>query len=389
MARKNHLSPLTITSDYFDRNILGRFIDTTSINFQGSRARYCDLLNVGSSKKAILKYVAHRLYRLFFRRKKGLESAIRSWVEITEMMYGAKYPSSLVLIYPFYLNLKRHYRYIRSCFKNYDNVSLCGLPYSITDLVGLVLCSSGRDKKYISFEVNAYREHARELVKLGIGHLYTSDEFEAASIVMCRELQANNVRVINTAHGLSFDCPYIGYDFFKVYNSAQLEYYSLKSGMVKYEVSPRRNAHVNEDIKDLNKQRPALIFIEANFERLGMLYESLLESSAIETIREAGESLAIDVYLKAHPNRKLDEYSKKEAQSGLKIIGSLAEVGNIFPIFITIASAAYYDFRHLGPFLFVEDGFSDLKDFYGENVHSYSIDDLPEAIKSYVTERRV
>ena len=59
------------------------------------------------------------------------------------------------------------------------------------------------------------------------------------------------------------------------------------------------------------------------------------------------------------------------------------------PIFVTIISAAFYDFREMGPFFFVGGNCSDLREFYGENIESYTINELSAAIEGYIEKSRI
>lgn len=377
----NKLSVVEISTSTLIHQFLKNELFFSNIGFSGPEKLDKNLLS-NSLKRVFLKFSVHKLYRLFFRRRKTT-SAIRSWVEISQNMYADVFPSSTILIYPFYLNFSRHIKYIRYCFKCFNKVTLSGLPYSLIDICGLFFSPKTRDERLVSFEIKAYRRHADELASMGLLNLYTCDEFEAASIAMCSKLQQLNVHITNTAHGLGFDCPYVGYDIFKVYNSSQKEYYYHKSKTTNFSISPRFNADYSETVRKI-AGKITIIFIEANFERLGLLYEAKLESDAIRKLAEISENINVSLLIKAHPNRDLSSYKEKELLSGIKIFRRLNEIENIIPIFVTIASAAYYDFRHLGPFLFVKDGYTDLEKFYGETVNSYSLEQLEGAIKTCV-----
>jgi hypothetical protein len=112
-----------------------------------------------------------------------------------------------------------------------------------------------------------------------------------------------------------------------------------------------------------------------------------LEAESIQVVRDIALKKGIKSVIKAHPNRRESEYQDKAISCGVKLVKHLSELGVVNPIFITIASAAYYDFKQFGPFLFVNDGHSNLFDFYGEEVKSFPVvslaaglDDCIEAI---------
>lgn len=378
LAKK--IEPVSISSTFLNKEHLGAFVNINGMIFSGINTD-TGLLNDKSLKRLFVKYLMHRLYRLNFRKNKRANTAIRSWVEITQNMYGEYYDSSLVLIYPFYYNLRRHLKYIAHCFRSYNSVSLCGLPYSFKDLLKIFFYKKNSDLYTVFFEANAYKKHAVELQERGVLDLYTSDEFEAGSVVMASKLRAEGIYVKNTSHGLGFNCPYVGYNTFQVYNSAQKAYYKFKSPDTNFLIAPRINTNMMDRIQSANSANPILIFLEANFEAVNLFYESELQEKSIRHILDIAEKQKITFTIKAHPNRKDCEIQKMGLKYSTSVIRSLAVLSEVAPIFITINSAAYYDFRSQGPFIFVNDGYSNLEDFYGESLQSHSVEKIESEIK--------
>lgn len=366
LIKAGKIKPVAIKSGYITRSTLEKHIDLRGINIVNDKSDNGHFIDFSHFKKIFVKLVLHRIYRLLFR-KIACTSAIRSWVEISQIMYGDKYDNSLILIYPFVLNIKRHIRYIKHCFGDYKSVTLCGLPYSLIDYMKLLVSSSYKDLHCVRFELNAYKKHATELGQIGVKHLYTSDEFEAGAFIMVKALQDNGVNVINTAHGMSFGCPYVNYDTFYVYNNAQKDYYALKSEQVNYIVSPRSNTDPVNCLIDSKENRKVIVLIEANYARLGMQYYAGLESRAVNAIREFGLKYNIDTYVKMHPNRKVPGDLDQFSIAGVKVIRHLSDIKHAKPVFVSFYSAAYYDFRHLGPFIFIYDGFVRPEEVYGED----------------------
>lgn len=366
LIRAGKIKLLSIKSSYITSNILENYIDLNGVKFITDMSDDSHFIDRGHFKKIFIKLLLHKIYGLFFRKFRK-SSAIRSWVEISQIMYGDKYDDSLVLIYPFVLNIKRHIRYIKHCYAAYPCVTLCGLPYSLFDYLKMIVSSKGKDFHCVRFELNAYKKHASALARIGVKTLYTSDEFEAGAFVMVKALQSRGIEVINTAHGMSFGCPYVNYDTFYVYNKAQQNYYSLKSAQVNYIVSPRSNTDPENCFLNSSVKRKVLILIEANYERLGMQYYADLESKAVDMLREFGRKYNVDTYVKIHPNRKVPEDLSQFSISGVKVVRHLSDLSQAAPIFVSFYSAAYYDFRHLGPFVFIYDGFVRPEEVYGED----------------------
>lgn len=384
LIEHGNLEVSSIRSNYAVKAVLEDFIDVADIRFSSQNLEHYAFLQGRVVYKLFVKMVLHRCYRIFFRKKSLSRSLVRSWVEITETMFGERYDESSILIYPFYLNLNRHLRYIRHCFKSYQQVSLCGLPYRISDWLKIALQPKYLDRNYVRFESRAYREHGAELIRLPGSVMYTSDEFEAGAIVMVNEFRARSGRVVNKAHGLSFGCPYVAYDEFTVYNSAQRDYYARLSPDTRFTVKPRINAGFKDNMETDVKAERVIVFIEANYQKLGMTYEARLQEKVIEVIREVAQNLDLRAVIKAHPNRGETEYAAYTRQAGITVIKHLNELGRVNPLFITIASAAYYDFRKFGPFLFVDDGYSDLRKFYGEELPVFAIKDLSKGISEFL-----
>ena len=366
LIKAGKIKPVAIRSSYITSSILEKHIDLQGINIVNDKSDNGHFIDFSHFKKILVKLVLHRIYRLLFR-KIACTSAIRSWVEISKIMYCDKYDRSLILIFPFVLNIKRHIRYIKHCFGNYKNVTLCGLPYSLIDYMKLFIFSKSKDLHCVRFELNAYKKHALELGQIGVKHLYTSDEFEAGAFVMVKALHDCGAEVTNTAHGMSFGCPYVNYDTFYVYNNAQKDYYSFKSEQVNYKVTPRSNTNPVNCVLDSAEKKKAIIFIEANYERLGMRYYTNLENMAVNALREIGLKYNVDTYIKIHPNRKVPDDLNEYSISGVKAIKHLSDIKDADPVFISFYSAAYYDFRHLGQFIFIYDGFVRPEEVYGED----------------------
>lgn len=366
LIKAGKIKPVAIRSCYITSSILEKHIDLQGVNIVNDKSDSGHLIDFSHFKKIFVKLVLHRIYRLLFR-KIACTSAIRSWVEISQIMYGDKYDSSLILIYPFVLNKKRHIRYIKHCFRNYKSVTLCGLPYSLIDYMKLLISFKSKDLHCVRFEMNAYKKHAAELGRIGVKHLYSSDEFEAGVFIMVKALQDCGVRVTNTAHGMSFGCPYVNYDTFYIYNNAQKDYYAYKSEQVNYIVSPRSNTDPVNCVLEDSGEKKVIIFIEANYERLGMRYYANLENKAVNILREIGLKYNVDTYIKIHPNRKVPVDLNQFSIAGVKVIRHLSDIRHAEPIFVSFYSAAYYDFRHLGPFVFIYDGFVRPEEVYGED----------------------
>jgi len=93
--------------------------------------------------------------------------------------------------------------------------------------------------------------------------------------------------------------------------------------------------------------------------------------------------------LRLHPvyfvryNAKNEERITYSKFSDVKVIRSLSELQNCNPIFINLKSAAYYDFRYDGPFIFVEDEIIPLSVMFEDDIMSVSTDRLLSELTKY------
>ncbi|MBN8444750.1 MAG: hypothetical protein J0M22_04695 [Gammaproteobacteria bacterium] len=331
----------------------------------------------------LLKSIAHRLYRLFSSSTiPNKDTTIRSWVEISESMFEDSYPNSNILIYPFSLNFSRHIRYIKSVKRRYSSVFFMGLPYKI--LPAIKNFFSPTDNFYVDHEFRAYSMHAHEIIRFTNKFLKTSDEFEAASFVMCEILKNDDIRVENKAHGISFACPYTSYSDFLVYNLAQKSYYERSSNRTLFNVVERRNAPRTDSIDASLSFSPALVVIHNPYLRVGLSFENNLQDKIFNLLSEYSRDYGIPLYIKKHPNSIASDISYLDQWQEAVKIYSLSELRHSNPIFINISSVSYYDFKQYGPFIFVDDGIVPIKVMFGPDVISVSLSQLSDVLGKYL-----
>lgn len=313
--------------------------------------------------RLLLKTLAHRIYRLWPRKPRRTRMAIRTWVEISEIMFREEFPDSAILIYPFYLNIGRHLRYIRHCLTKYSNANLAGLPYRFGKAFRAVFF--GMDIDIVKAEITAFSAHADEICVIASDVLGSSDEFEAGAICLSEGLQKKGRLVINKAHGLGYVCPYVGYDRFQVYNKAQQLYFGYKSPKTKFVVLPRSNSAKTEICQKPSTFTPSVVLLHGNYVVSGNLYEKSLEETICRCLGEFSVETGITTVIKRHPNAPHEEMNLYRKNYGLTIIKSLRELPASNPVFVTIMTAAFYDFYGEGPFLFVNEGIVPVKAVYG------------------------
>lgn len=332
-----------------------------------------------------VKTVMHAVYRVLSRHDVvARDVSIRSWVEISEVMYEDSYRNSNIFIYPFFLNFKRHFKYIKSVKGRFKNFSFMGLPYRVVPaLKNIFGCS---DTFYVEEELRAYLKHGRELSLLTKDCLKTSDEFEAGAFVMCEVLKEEKIRVENKAHGISFACPYTNYSSFLVYNKAQQAYYASNSVDTEFRISERRNAPRTDAVTKSAIFSPVIVAIHNPYARVGLTFEHLLQESIFNTLEKFCVSRGIPFYIKKHPNAISSDLQYLESWKAATKIFSLSELSQSNPIFINISSVSYYDFKDYGPFVFVDDGIVPIDVMFGADIVSVKLSELDELLLPYFEE---
>jgi len=368
-----------IVSSFIDNNFKHFFSDQ-NISFPCPQ-KLTNYLDWRYKIRFILKILINQLYRIFRKKLKAQPYTIRTWVEISEQIFQEAYPKSNILIYPFTLNIKRHLNYIKHTFRNHQTASLMGVPYPLSSIIKLIFMPSKTDKIITNTEYQAYQKHGKELATITEKTLLTTDEFEAASKAMCKTLQQQNRTVFNIAHGISFDCPYIGYDKFQVYNQAQKDYYTYKSPQVEYITKIKRNTSDTDKTTPPKQFNPVIIMIHSNFKNCHMIYETQLQEKVIQKLKDIKQKSNIPIYIKTHPNIKEKELaSLKNSHNTIKYLNELEPC---HPIFINISSVAYYDFITEGPFIFIDEGIVPITTIFSKDIICANIPTLPKTLQSY------
>lgn len=339
---------------------------------------------------AFFKTFFNKIYRIGINNREIKKSVIRSWVDVNELMYRDKIDYSTILIYPFFLNLKRHYSFIKQCKKNRYNFVFMGVPYSFKKLFACFTSNKQeRIIKYIEFEVEAYLAHANELIKKNIAEWNTSDEFEIASFVLGNEFRKEGITSINTSHGIGNYSPYISYDIFYTINAQQEQFYKKRS---KYLLFRRRKNYINSEINhwDLWKKQESkylVVYIHATMEKAGLKYEAEMQNNIINILKEVDllKNSSIDLMIKFHPNLSNNKCRALEKRSGLKPFKDyslLKEYNHKKILFVNIFSTLFYELKDKVDFIFVVDEHLDSSIFFGDEIKKINID----CLKSFITD---
>jgi hypothetical protein len=354
--------------EFFDYDIIFDYAKNKRQNF----------INSSEIKKLGIKYLINFTYRLLRnRRLKKTKSAIRTWVDVSKDIYGDKFNKSTILIYPFGLNFKRSFNYIKYTFSTYKNVSFMGVPYSFIKFL-IILISTRRDLAILNFEIDGHIKHAKDLKKYE--KIYTSDDFISAVPALYNQI-LKRTKIINTCHGIGFYNPFNNYSEFHVINSQQRKYYNYKNvGSIFYEIE--------KDINTLKKheskfKKTVVIVDQGNLKKYNLFYEHNLQQKLYEKLINICKKNNHSLYIKPHPNRTDIELKKLlNRYPSLKILRNVNDLKSKNNFFVNLFSSAYYDFKNLGQFLFIKDKFFSAEIFFGNEIKLIEINEIESEIIS-------
>jgi hypothetical protein len=361
-----------ISTDFINKEFNHFFdydIDIVSKSFKHSYIDKSQFMN------AVIKFFINRLFRVLKKKRTSSNpSIVRAWTEHDIGLHKEKFYSSYIYIYPFGINLKRSFNFIKKCFKENNDVSLMGVPYSFNRLIKIFL-NKNKDLSLLEYEIDAMKRHADDFCNFKT--VYTSDEFLPAVPALYHELTKKNMSIINIAHGMGMLNPYNIYTKFKVVNELQKKFYEKFDQNIPFDVY--REDTVKETFLDESLET-CIVFIHQNLTTLDLYYEEELQQKIFLTLNNHSKK---EIYIKFHPNIKLEEKNKI-----LSTYENLKEIKNFdYTIhkytFLATCSSAYYDFREIGPFIFIEDDLFKPTNYFS-NIQTIHIDNLNSLINNKI-----
>ncbi len=333
-----------------------------------------------------LKMMLHRLFRLFARPVAASGSMVRGWVEVTASMYEQEMPGSSVRLYPFPYGILRQWRFLQHCRRRGLDVALAGIPYSGRHMLRLVLSRRPSAVAVVAAEVDGYRRYSAELLAQGVRQVHTSDEFEIAALALYEPLIAQQVNVVNTAHGVGLYAPYVAYSEFRGVNLAQAEFYRRRCPSLCALSRRGKNTRLAlGSIDEVRDREPSIVLIDQNF----MDFNCHAEAQALVRIRDSLERLSVStgvpLFIKIHPNSK-HEGGK---QSGEAVyVRSWQELAGHRPVFVMVNSTAWYDVQGHGPALVCDEHSFYPEIYFGADLDRFVLDNLEARVRALFDPQR-
>ena len=324
-------------------------------------------------KNVFPKLLISKLFRLFSDFSADYPTVIRSWVDVDERLHKDDFNQANIWIYPFGLNIRRSISFIKRCKLTYPRVSLMGIPYSIKDFLMLIF-SKQRNLSYriLIFEYEAFKKHSLELEPFD--RVLTSDEYQPATYVLYKRLKDTFVH--NKAHGIGCYNPYVAYDKFSVLNSVQASFYQCFNTLdfdVKY----------SEKEMAIENSFDTIIFVDqGDLTEYGYFYEDRLNRETICKLKSYANSARMNFFIKAHPNRSKKSSQQLERSYGVVVLSDISFLDST-PVFISLYSSAYFEFRKHGSFFFVKDELFDSSVLFGENILQLDFNTLETELNDF------
>lgn len=324
---------------------------------------------------AIIKFLINNFFRLL-RNKKGKcdSSVVRAWTELDIELHKEFFYSSSIFIYPFGINLKRSFNFIKKCFKENNSVTLMGVPYSLNKLIKIFLSKKKiKDLLLLEYEIDAMKKHSKDF--LNFETVYTSDEYIPAIPVLYNELIHQKKKIINVAHGMGMLNPYNIYTEFKLINDLQKIFYEKFEQNIEYSIYKQdliAEKPFNEELESV------FVFIHQNFSSYNFLYEEKLQQKILSKLNSFPlYKICIKLHPNCHKGEKDQIFLNYENLREIKSFDSNVE--NY--IFFAIQSSAYYDFRKFGKFIFIEDELFKPTNYF-TNIETVNVEILEKYIKN-------
>jgi hypothetical protein len=285
----------------------------------------------------LLKVLAHWLFRLLggiLNRSNSPKNELtyrKCYVDDIELVYDPLEPAVLRAVYPFPLNTRRQFRYLRFLFSKGYSFKLTGHAYRAGDVLRFI---ARRDVRSLQrLETRAQVRHAHQVLAQGFKTVQLSDEFDIGSLDFARTLSRLSVQVTNSAHGVGKYFPVHAYQEFYILTERQKQYYHA-ARPCSYKMRTLNERKTDLAQKPSEKECVRLIWLSQVFESAGAIIGDE-EKKIIACLGDALTSkVGIELYYKAHPNS-----TSATPPVGFKLITSLAEVngrkGTVFASFFS------------------------------------------------------
>ncbi|MFM2056674.1 MAG: hypothetical protein RLY71_1059 [Pseudomonadota bacterium] len=258
----------------------------------------------------------------------------KAYVDDIELVFDQAQASVVRAVYPFPINVRRQWRYLRFLRRQGHRFKLAGNPYLLGDFWGF-LCQ--RDvRSLMRMESRAQVRHAREVMALGVHTVQLSDEFDIGSLDFARALGHIGLHVVNSAHGVGKYFPVHAYREFHFLTEKQVQYYhAIRACTYKLRLLNDRSGSVVAT----DRGGVDLVWLSQTFSAAGDIVAENESLVLAHLHAELGGMPGVNLFFKPHPNSKM-----AEPPIGFNLLGDLAKVnGGLGTVFASFFSTCQID----------------------------------------------
>jgi hypothetical protein len=298
-----------------------------------------------------VKALLHRTYRVLARPLLADVPLVRSWVDVSEVMYGELFPRAQLRVYPFSYGVGRQAAFVRALSRRGLRWSFDGVPYRLRDAFGALVSGRHRHLHLAQAERRAYEAFAEELLAAGVREVYSSDEYEVGAVAACERLAAGGAKYMNTAHGIGLYCPQLAYTRFDYLNDYQAAFYRRMGSSMELRKRQGANSRLPFERNELQASPElAVVYVHQNFEAYHLPSEIAAQQAVMARLADVARELGIPAFVKLHPNMPQARF-KASLPPAVRVAGRWDELRGLRPVFLTIYSTAYYELAPVAPVL--------------------------------------
>jgi len=271
------------------------------------------------------KVAAHTLFAWLGRladaglRRDGIEVYRKAYVDDIELVFAPCQQSVVRAVYPFPINLRRQWRYLRFLRQQGHRFKLAGNPYLMGDIWRFLWQRNVRS--LMRLESRAQVRHALEVAALGVQLVQLSDEFDIGSLDFARTLGRLRLAAVNSAHGVGKYLPVHAYQAFHILTQRQREYY-LATRPCAYQIR-QLNDRAGPARVPVRGGGCDVVFLSQSFGRPG----GLIEENEATLVRRMHHDLSavagMRMHYKPHPN-----HPAPVAPAGFALLADLGSIND-------------------------------------------------------------
>lgn len=325
----------------------------------------------------LIKLIIHKMYYyigfIFMRFKKNKISFRKSYADDIFLVYNSVDNNTLLGVFPFPINIKRHFSFIIDLIKRDVNFTLFGFNYRFIDFF-LVLFKRDVGSLYNAERIAAFR-FASIMKRYGVRKVELSDEFDIASFDLSLYLRSFDIYTLNKTHGIGKYFPQQAFNEMYIASSSMEDYYEFSKSCTLKKFHLTDCTSKNYYIKKV--QKPVVVLIGQRFDN-GLELVDVYERELIDILNKTN---LYNIYYKPHPNLK-----NNNLPNNIKLYND-GLTKSSFVIFLSFFSTCQIDPNFKGLKLLIETSKIQPSFAFGDSDHIVNIDDIESYLNDFFCKR--